>query len=461
MRILIPTLQHIESDFYGRVGRLLKARGHSVSHLTCSRRAARALRHNGDEAWCLPDLVRGLNPRRDSDSEAERIVDRYPIRDLAEVYAIDPVCRRRPGDSAWAERTVGHFLAIEELFRSLRPEVVVSEVGSEGIREVSRLVAADQGATTLFPLYTIFDPPLRLCAETIDVPIVEDDELRPLTPAEDAELDDFIARFKARGRPIRDYRTAPITAARLRLILRHFAVRALWDRDNEYLRPGAWLARDVRHRVRARRAQRLYAPTPPDRSFLYFPLQVVQDYKILKLRPQCVDQEAIVGKIVSALPDRIDLVVKQHPISIADDETGMLRRLAAHPRVHLVGPLTSSIELIERSAGVVTTSSTVGFEAVLLGRPVLTIGRPFYSGFGVTVDVDGPDQIPRRIDGLVDHAPDVERTRRLMHAAMRRCHPGTPVLVDHSDENAERLAGTLDRAARGALRGADPGADDR
>jgi hypothetical protein len=34
---------------------------------------------------------------------------------------------------------------------------------------------------------------------------------------------------------------------------------------------------------------------------------------------------------------------------------------------------------------------------------------------------------------------------------MRHCHPGAPVLVDSSDDNALRLAGTLDLAARGRL----------
>jgi hypothetical protein len=39
---------------------------------------------------------------------------------------------------------------------------------------------------------------------------------------------------------------------------------------------------------------------------------------------------------------------------------------------------------------------------------------------------------------------------------MRRCYPGAPVLVDGSDENATRLADTLDHAARGKLSIAPP-----
>jgi hypothetical protein len=47
--------------------------------------------------------------------------------------------------------------------------------------------------------------------------------------------------------------------------------------------------------------------------------------------------------------------------------------------------------------------------------------------------------------------PDPDLVRRFLHAAKRRCYPGAPVLVEDSDENARRLATTLDRAARGEL----------
>ncbi len=41
MKFLFATLQYVESDFYGRVGRAWAA-GHEVTHLTYSRRAADA-----------------------------------------------------------------------------------------------------------------------------------------------------------------------------------------------------------------------------------------------------------------------------------------------------------------------------------------------------------------------------------------------------------------------------------
>jgi hypothetical protein len=367
------------------------------------------------------------------------------------VYWTDPPFRRGQDADRCAERTVRQFLAIESLFDRTQAEIVVPEVGNESIRTISHLVGTERGATTLFLMYTLFDDPLRLYAGTMDAPIVPAEELRPLTEGEDTELDDFIARYRQRNRPIREHRTVPLGGDRPRMAARHFAVKALWDRDNVYLTPTAWLARDLRARARLPAARRLYADRLPEGDFVYFPLQVADDYKILRLRPHCADQEAIVERLVAGLPPGVGLVVKEHPMSIGRNPLGMLRRIAAHPNVHLVDPHMSTLELVERSTGNVTISSTVGLEALVLERPVMTVGRPFYSGYGVTLDLDGPAEAGNRLADLLAFRPDRERARRFLHAAKRHCHPGAPVLVDRSDENALRLADTLDRAARGEL----------
>ncbi len=327
MRFLFATLQHIESEFYGRVGRLLKRQGHEVTHLTYSRRAALVLRGHGDEAHCLPELMAEVSPVGSWREEEARIVSQYPIPSLHEVYRTDLPCRDERREGPCVERTVRHFLAIEELFRRLEPQIVVPEVGNESIRTVSHLVGEASGATTLFLMFTIFDSPLRLYADTMDAPIVSADELRPLTGAEEAELDDFITRYTERNRPIREYRRVTVNLHRAYALMRHAFVRATWDRDNDYLRPGSWVARDLREMARRRRARGLYSAEPSEPGFVYFPLHVTDDYKILRLRPHCVDQEALITQVANALPPGVELVIKEHPMSIGRNPLGMLRNL--------------------------------------------------------------------------------------------------------------------------------------
>ena len=121
--------------------------------------------------------------------------------------------------------------------------------------------------------------------------------------------------------------------------------------------------------------------------------------------------------------------------------------------MRLVSPHTSSHELIERAEAIAVISSTVGLEALLYDKPVLTLGRPYYGGFGVTLDVDSFAEIRERVPALLRFRPDPERIRRFLHLCIRHCHPGQPLLVDRSEANALVVADTLERVAQSVAPG--------
>ena len=134
-------------------------------------------------------------------------------------------------------------------------------------------------------------------------------------------------------------------------------------------------------------------------------------------------------------------------MSLGRNSIRLLRRLRQRPNVRLVDPYASTHELIARSEAVAVISSTVGLEALLYDKPVLTLGQPYYSGFGVTLDVDSFAEIRDAVPELLGFRPDPERIARFLHLCMRNCHPGQPLLVDRSEENALRVAATLESAA--------------
>nr|MBA2636983.1 hypothetical protein [Solirubrobacterales bacterium] len=111
-----------------------------------------------------------------------------------------------------------------------------------------------------------------------------------------------------------------------------------------------------------------------------------------------------------------------------------------------VDPYTSSHELIRRAAAVVVISSTVGLEALLYACPVLTMGRPFYAGFGVTLDIASFAEIRRAVPAVLRFQPDRERILRFLGAAMRSTYAGAPAGVSSSEDNARTVAASLDRA---------------
>jgi hypothetical protein len=454
VRFLFATIQGFESAFYGRVGAELALRGHEVEHVTVSRRASTLLRELGFTSHCLPELISELDEPADLGAEAARIERQYGLPTIRDVYRTDPPCDGRSEE--WCvRRTVLFFLAVERLFDRVSPQLIVPEVGSELPRTVTHLVALDREIRTLFLFYTIFPRPLRLYVDTMHAPIVAPGELRELSADERREVESFIRDFTARALPIRKHRRAPVSRRRVRQLAAYVRARAGEDRENEYLRPGRWVADNAAEWTRGLAARAFYREPRPGRPFVYFPLHVTDDYKIKRVIPHCVDQASIIELIADALPPGYDLVLKEHPLSIGGNSLALLRRLTRRANVRLVEPHTSSHELIRGSSAVAVISSTVGLEALLYAKPVLTLGRPFYAGYGITVDLDSFAEIREQVPALLRFQPDRERILRFLHAAMRQCGTGAPVLVDRSDENALALAATLDAAAR-ELRQGDP-----
>jgi Capsule polysaccharide biosynthesis protein len=445
VRFLFTTLQFVESEFYGRVGAELERKGHEVAHVAFSRRSAAALRRRGANVRCLPDLMAELGPLSDVAGEAARIERRYDTPTLRDVYRTDVACSGR-SEAECVERTVRHFLALERVFDEVKPEVVVPEVGSETMRTAAHLIGLDRGVTVLFLFYTIFPRPLRLYANTMHAPIVPAEDVRELTAEEREEVEAFIAEFTARAKPIRPHRKPKVTPRTLRDFGRHIAVRLSHDRDNEYLRPTRFVTNYAREKARALAAKSLYSELDADRPFVYFPLHVTDDYKIKRVIPHCVDQASLIRQVAESLPHGYDLVLKEHPMSVGRNRLGMLRRLTSIENVKLLDPYTSSHELMQRAEAIAVISSTVGLEALMYAKPVLTLGQPFYSGYGVTLDVDSFREIREQVPALLRFQPDRERILRFLGAAMRRCYPGAPVLVDSSDANAATLASSLDAA---------------
>lgn len=449
MRYLFTTLMTYESDFYGRVGEELARRGHDVSHLTVSRAAARELRERGASARSIHDVAREL-PAAEARAEAARIEGAYALPTIRAVYRVDRACDGRAED--WCvRRTVAHFRAVERVLDEERPDVLVPEVGNETIRQAVHRVGVARGIPVLFLLYTIFPNPLRLYVDTLHAPIVPHEELRELSAEEVEEVEAFRRSFTRRAEPIRGHRRVSFDPGRLATFAGHVRRKLGEDADNEYLRPGALLAQNVADLVRGRAARTLYGRRRTERPFVYFPLHVTDDYKIKAVIPHCVDQASIVEQLADALPPGYDLVLKEHPMSVGRNPLDFLARLRRRPNVRLLHPFESSHELVRDAAAVAVISSTVGLEALLYERPVLTLGEPFYAGYGITLDLRSFAEIRDGVPALLRFRPDPERIRRFLHAAMRACYPGAPVLVDRSQANALALADSLELAGRSAL----------
>lgn len=135
---------------------------------------------------------------------------------------------------------------------------------------------------------------------------------------------------------------------------------------------------------------------PP--RYFFLPFQVYTDTQVLLNSPQIHNMHELVDQVYSALEKYNHkynqdhwLVIKEHPSDFGRINYNGLKKKYKNKKVIFTTTLPSS-ELIESSRAVITINSTVGIEALLKGKPVITLGEAFYN-----------------VEGLVHHCIDLSR----------------------------------------------------
>lgn len=138
-------------------------------------------------------------------------------------------------------------------------------------------------------------------------------------------------------------------------------------------------------------------PKLPER-YVLLPLQVINDSQLL-FHSHVIGQDLdrLVRSSAEALrkvaPDH-RLVVKLHPMDIGNTNYDHLARELTDV-IFIKG--LSIHEVLKPAAAVITVNSTVGFEGLLFGKPVLAVGKNFYTVPELTHNIDDLAQLE---DGL-------------------------------------------------------------
>ncbi len=136
--------------------------------------------------------------------------------------------------------------------------------------------------------------------------------------------------------------------------------------------------------LRARRIDRLLRPLyvrPTDlagRRFAFYPLHTEPEVSLLVYARPYLNQIEVVRSIALSLPAAMVLVVKEHPWMVGKRSVGSYRKLLNIPNVVLSPPECDARDWIQSADLTVVLTSSVGLEAALLQRPVVSLGHcPF------------------------------------------------------------------------------------
>ncbi|GAA0868151.1 hypothetical protein GCM10009116_03770 [Brevundimonas basaltis] len=139
--------------------------------------------------------------------------------------------------------------------------------------------------------------------------------------------------------------------------------------------------RSWRRRLRVKQVSKLYREGPSGGSYFLYPLHFHPEASTSVLAPDFIDELTVIKAIAFRLPAHVKLVVKEHPSAVALQPLEFYRQLDALPNVELIGPGANAKRLARQAIGVICVTSTLGFEAAALNKPVVCLGDVLYGYF--------------------------------------------------------------------------------
>ncbi len=109
--------------------------------------------------------------------------------------------------------------------------------------------------------------------------------------------------------------------------------------------------------------------------YVFFTLQEEPEMSLSWQSPESLPQLAYLWQFARDLPAGYKLAVKEHVFGIGRRPIGFYRHLADFKNVLVVDPLLPGPDVVRGAAAVATITSTAGYEAAWMGKPVISLSR--------------------------------------------------------------------------------------
>ncbi len=188
----------------------------------------------------------------------------------------------------------------------------------------------------------------------------------------------------------------------------------------------------------------LYDTPTEGENYAYYPLHMEPEVVTMLYAPIYNDQLWVAKQIAKSLPVGYTLYIKEHLAMFGFRTRAFYKELKKIPNVKLISPTVSSFDLIKDAKIITNLTGTVGWEALLMQKPVITFGDIFYNVLSGTKQCTDISQLPHLIkEQLTSHAHDEEE---LVEFIAKVFHESIPLdLVDIWER--ERGASVRERRA--------------
>ena len=199
-----------------------------------------------------------------------------------------------------------------------------------------------------------------------------------------------------------------------------------------------YFKRTLANVYRARVARRYYCNIDEKEDFFLYPLHYHPEASTSVGAKYTDNEFNTIKNIAISLPWGRKLYVKEHISAEGIRPPRFYRDLKRFTNIRLLAPTENTKKLIRDSLGIITLTSTVGYEALILNRPVIVLGDVFYSINPNCFTVRDFYLLPETVKKALNSKIDAQANHDFIKAYWLACREGS--VFQKTDSNDANLA---------------------
>jgi len=148
---------------------------------------------------------------------------------------------------------------------------------------------------------------------------------------------------------------------------------------------------------------------PNDTKFIFLPLQQEPERSLLLGAPDYKNQVKTVEYVSKCMPKNYLLFVKEHPTQGSGRdwrEISDYKSMQNNPKVRLVHPSVSAIEIVSKSKLVITASGTLALESAFFNKPSITFADNDYTLLPSVSKLNSKNELRELIENSLEKKVD-------------------------------------------------------
>jgi hypothetical protein len=385
---LIPVVNsHTDELFCSELGKQLVTKGYNPVFVTCKSSADELLKGAGLPTYNLCDVE---TDECDLLQEASRLRNSINIPNFRSVYFCErQYCHGKGKEEEWYNRAIKYAIASEYLLNSLRPRYILHNLGGEIIRRILYEFGISMGIPNIFAIPSPINRKVFFALSStacLDHSIMQ----KEMSDIDEVACKNYLDNFRQSKHKIGVYFKGNEKGLRQ-------LVSNMKSSYNTYNMMDISLLDGLNILITSRSKRLLgkfFYPSVDEsinlcsnKKYIFFPIQYVKESRISVHAPNYFNLGYIIDILARSLPDGYYLFVKDHPDCICDLPIESIYRISRTKNVIWLSPNINSHYVIQNSSAVITINGTIGYEALLYGKPVIALGQEYYTGHGLTIDV--------------------------------------------------------------------------